>query len=144
MKFSLASIVALVALFSRASAASVMHCTSNCHPSKSDTGANEHISRRRARCTSMSIYVHLCSSTPLLLIILKDLKCESCLLDWPRRSYWKHCLGPDGLTCCGPLVDAVGTWVNMSANFDHTEQWLICVNVNKLHPRNSWCMQSPD
>ena len=90
---------------------------------KYNIGANQHIfSRRRARCTSMLTYTNLCSLTQLLFTILKDLKCESCFLDWPWQSCWKKNLGPEGLTCCGPLVDAVGTWVNLSAKSDHRKQ----------------------
>ena len=112
---------------------------------KYNIGANQHIfSRRRARCTSMLTHAQLCSLTQPLFIILKDLKCESCLLDWSWQSYWKKYLGPEGLTCCGPLVDAVGKWVNLSAKSDHTQQILIYFNVMKLRPWNSWCLQGPN
>ena len=53
----------------------------------------------------MLTFGHLCSSTPL--IILKDLKCE--YLDRLGASIiFKHSVGPDGLTCCSPLVEAIG------------------------------------
>ena len=89
---------------------------------KSGTGANKHIfSRRWARCTSMLTYSHLCSSTPLLLIILKNLKCESHLIDWLWQSL-KKLFRPWRLDLLWPPRWYSRNVSKLSANLDHIQQ----------------------
>jgi len=48
--------------------------------------------------------------------------------------------GPAGSTCCGPIVNGVGKWVNLAGKLHHTVK-LMYANA-KLCPHNPWYLPS--
>ena len=79
-------------------------------------------SRRRPRCTSFLICTsHEISLIPSLGRTFKNLKCECiCLRLLAAPIVLKYSwLGPNDLICCGPLINGVGTWVNLSLSVNH-------------------------
>ena len=72
------------------------------------------------------------SSTPLLLVYSRTWNVSSNLIYlWTATIILKHSLGPDGFSCCGPVVSGVGgTWVNRRETFTKgklTQRWLSCL-----------------
>lgn len=110
MKFSVASFFTLVTLLCHALAASVQYVRLLSSSANLGIKLTTYIFRRWARCRSILIYGQETTLAQLLpFAYTQGLEMWAHLDLFAATIILKYSLGPDGLTCCGPLVDGAGT-----------------------------------